>query len=48
VKIIETFKSQTEEERRRNVTDAIIALENSTSRRNEAYIPSESSEGEIV
>jgi len=33
--IKETFKSKTEEERRRNVTEIVIKLENDLNRRNE-------------
>jgi len=37
VKIIEVFKSQTDDERRKNVTDAIVALENGDHHNHETY-----------
>jgi hypothetical protein len=48
MRIVETFKSRTAEERSRNVTEAIIALENSHYHRNETYTQSEKLNDEIV
>ena len=48
MKIIETYKSRTEEERRKNVTDVIVALENNSRLRNKTYINDEKTQEEIV
>jgi len=48
MKIVEVFKSLTEEERRKNVTDVIVSLESSRHHRDEAYMTCEKIDDEIV
>jgi hypothetical protein len=44
--ITETFKSQTDEERRQAVTDLVVNLENNNQRRHEVYAQEERSQHE--